>query len=223
MTWNWSSSDFGAGPDDFGMGGNEILRSITVLTSRLAHARDPEYEEKIRRATSNQPAHGVRAPKVKGIVKEWLRERKGMPDDFTFTVCDGLWSTGWREERLAAISIVIHSDLLYGMDWADLDRWSREIDNPELVDALAGITGRMLQMNPRLHANVRNMSNSANPWQRRLAVVTLIVAAHDSAWEPGLAAMVERLQNDDEPQVKRAVDWARERLRRLTARRAGAR
>jgi len=220
MTWN-PSSDFGAGPDDFDMGGNEILRSITVLTSRLAHARDPEYEATLKRSPgSRQPAHGVRVPTVKGIAKEWLQDRKAWPDDYLFAVCDGLWSTGWREERLAALAIIVNSDLIYSMDWADLDRWSREVDNTELTDKLAGISGRMLQMNPRLHANVRNLSNSANPIQRRLAIVTLIVAAHDMSWEPGLAAMIERLQNDDEPAVKDAVAWGRERLQRLAARRA---
>ena len=78
----------------------------------------------------------------------------------------------------------------------------------------------MLQMNPRLHANVRNLSNSMNPLQRRLALMTLFVAAHDMSWEPGLAAMIERLQNDDTPVVKEAVELGRERLKRLAARRA---
>jgi 3-methyladenine DNA glycosylase AlkD len=220
MIWD-PSSDFGAGPDDFGMGGNEILRSITVLTSKLAHARDPEYEAALKRASwTRQPAHGVRVPAVKGIVKEWLRDRQGWPDDFLFAVCDGLWSTGWREERLAAIAIITNSDLIYGMDWADLERWSREIDNTELVDRLASITGRMLQMNPRLHANVRNLSNSSSALQRRLALMTLFVAAHDTSWEPGLAAMIERLQNDDQAVVKEGVEKARQRLQRLAARRA---
>jgi 3-methyladenine DNA glycosylase AlkD len=219
MTWD-PSSDFGAGPDDMGMGGNEILRSITVLTSRLAHARDPEYEAALKRTMrSRQPAHGVRVPTVKGIVKEWLLDRKDWPDDFLFAVCDGLWSTGWREERLAAIAIVVGSDLIYSMDWADVDRWSREIDNAELVDRLAGISGRMLQMNPRLHASIRNLSNSSNPLQRRLALSTLLVAAHDQSWEPGLAAMIERLQNDDAPVVKDAVEKGRGRLKLLAARR----
>lgn len=219
--WDMGYSDFGEGPNDFGLpGNNEAMRAITVLTSRLAHARDPEYEAVLKSGSYNpQPAHGVRLPTVKGIVKEWLKDRRDWPEDFLFSVCDGLWSTGWREERMAAIAIVVQTDLIYGMDWADLDRWSKELDNAEMVDNLAGIPGRMLQMNPRLHASVRNLANSSNRWQRRLAVSTMIVASHDPSWQPGLSAMIERLQNDDEPVVQEAIEKARERVQRLAARR----
>jgi 3-methyladenine DNA glycosylase AlkD len=218
--WDMGYSEFGASPNDFGLPGNsEAMRAITVLTSRLAHASDPSYEAELKRSY-RQPAHGVRVPKVKGLVKEWLVDRRDWPEDFLFAVCEGLWATGWREERIAAINIVVSTDLIYGMDWADLDRWSKELDNEELVDVLAGITGRMLQMNPRLHANVRNLASSSNRWQRRLAISTMIVAAHDPSWQPGLAAMIERLQADDEPVVQSAVEKARKRVGQLAAKRA---
>jgi 3-methyladenine DNA glycosylase AlkD len=218
--WDRGFSDFGEGPNDFGLpGNNEAMRAITVLTSRLAHAQDASYSEELKSGFNSQPAHGVRLPKVKGIVKEWLKDRRDWPEDFLFSVCDGLWSTGWREERLAAIAIVVNTDLIYGMDWADLDRWSKELDNAEMVDNLAGIPGRMLQMNPRLHTNVRNLANSNNRWQRRLALSTMIVAAHDAAWQPGLTAMIERLQADDEPVVQDALAKARARVQRFAAKR----
>lgn len=218
--WDMGYSDFGEGPNDFGLpGNNEAMRAITVLTSRLAHAQDHEYSEALKSGFNSQPAHGVRLPKVKGIVKEWLKDRRDWPEDFLFSVCDGLWSTGWREERMAAIAIVVNTDLIYGMDWADLDRWSKELDNAEMVDNLAGIPGRMLQMNPRLHTNVRNLASSNNRWQRRLALSTMIVAAHDASWQPGLTAMIERLQNDDEPVVQDAIAKARSRVAHLASKR----
>jgi hypothetical protein len=58
--------------------------------------------------------------------------------------------------------------------------------------------------------------------ERRLAVMTLLVASRDPNWEPGLAQMVERLESDDDPVVRPAVLRAQEKLAKAKARRAGS-
>jgi 3-methyladenine DNA glycosylase AlkD len=71
----------------------------------------------------------------------------------------------------------------------------------------------MLAAEPGLAAEVEALSQSENPWQRRLALVTLIVAfRHDGAWRPRLEVLAERLRTDKHPLVRRAVVWARDRL-----------
>jgi 3-methyladenine DNA glycosylase AlkD len=56
---------------------------------------------------------------------------------------------------------------------------------------------------------------SENPWQRRLALVTLIVAFMKGAmFRDELTAMADRLQKDKHPLVRRAVVWARDRLKK---------
>jgi 3-methyladenine DNA glycosylase AlkD len=56
---------------------------------------------------------------------------------------------------------------------------------------------------------------SANPWQRRLALVTLIVAfMKGGVFRDELSSMGDRLEKDEHPLVRRAVVWARDRLRK---------
>jgi 3-methyladenine DNA glycosylase AlkD len=129
-----------------------------------------------------------------------------------------LWSTGVREDRIAALALIFFNKQAREMvDYSGLESWSREIENRELIDHMAALTGRKLEMTPRLHATVRNLVGSENPYQRRLALMTLVVASRDPAWEPGLAAMVDRLSADPEPVVQDAVAHAKARLARMKA------
>ena len=198
----------------FGADVDDLFLAVTVISAKLERARDPEYEENLRRLVpSRQQAHGTRLPDIRRVARDFVRENSGLPPDYMLAICDGLWGTTWREERIAAIWILLfHRETTGAIDWPMLEAWSRDIDNWELVDQLAGITGRLLQTNPRLHPNVRNLASSRIAAQRRLAVVTMIIASRDDSWVPGLTAMIERLQNDDDPLVKKAVTWGQNEL-----------
>jgi 3-methyladenine DNA glycosylase AlkD len=157
-------------------------------------------------------------PEIRRLVKEWLRSHRNLLVQDVIAVADALWGTGWREERIFAIALLKeHEDAIYEVEWVDLERWSREIDNWEHVDHLADVTGRMLQMQPKLINRVEVLERSYNVWQRRLALVTMIVAGRDFAWREALRRMTERLKNDDEPTIKKAVTWARRELKQSEA------
>src|SRR5690606_6348881 len=105
--------------------------------------------------------------------------------------------------------------VLGAVDWNRMEAWSRDIDNWEHVDHLAGVTGRLLIADPSLLARVKALEGSKSPWQRRLAIVTLIVAfMKGGVLREELAAMADRLQKDEHPIVRRGVVWARDRLRK---------
>ena len=76
------------------------------------------------------------------------------------------------------------------------------------------VTGRMLVLRPELIADVEAMGGSDHPWQRRLAIVTLIEATKDDIrWHPNLEAMAQRLAGDKGPTMRKAVAWARKVLK----------
>ena len=195
----------------------DVRAEVAAITAALAARRDPAYEWGMRRTVpSAQPAHAVRVPEIHRTAAEWRRQHKGVSLDDTFALCEALWATGWREERRVAIEIVRRSRLaLAAADWQRLERWSAGIDNWELVDHLAELTGSLVMARPALILRVKALSVSESPWQRRLALVTLIVAfmkAPDGAWRAKLASMAEALRKDPHPLVRRAVVWARDRL-----------
>ena len=169
-----------------------------------------------RTVPSDQAAHATRVPDIRRTALEWLREHRHVTPAELFDLCDGLWQTGWREERLVAIGLIAGSKgALAAVDWDRLERWSQDIDNWEQVDHLAEITGRLVIADRRLLPRVKGLEASDNPWQRRLALVTLIVAFMKGAvFKEELAAMADRLRTDKHALVRRAVTWARDRLKK---------
>jgi 3-methyladenine DNA glycosylase AlkD len=131
-------------------------------------------------------------------------------------LCEALWATGWREERIVAIALIEGSkEVLRAAGWEQTERWSRDLENWEHVDWLAGVTGRMLIAHRTLLSEVKALESSENPWQRRLALVTLIVAfMKGGVFREELSSMAERRQKDPHPLVRRAVVWARDRLKK---------
>jgi 3-methyladenine DNA glycosylase AlkD len=193
----------------------DTASEVAAITAALAARRDSSYAEGMRRTVpSAQPAHATRVPDVRAVARDWRREHKAVPLDELFGLCDALWATGWREERIVAIDLIRGSRAaLRAVDWQRLEAWSSDIDNWEHVDHLADVTGRLLANEPALLDRVHALASSENPWQRRLALITLIVAfRQDAAWRAELSSQAEALRGDKHPLVRRAVVWARDRL-----------
>jgi 3-methyladenine DNA glycosylase AlkD len=194
-----------------------IPAEVAAITAALEARRDPAYEWGMRRTVpSQQSAHATRVPDVRKVASEWRRTHRGLAPVETLEVCEALWATGWREERLVAIALIAGSRTVLGsVTWDRLEVWSGDIDNWEHVDQLAVVTGRLLIADPSLLARVRVLEASENPWQRRLALVTLIVAfMKGGVLRDELDSMGDRLQKDTHPLVRKAVVWARDRLRK---------
>jgi 3-methyladenine DNA glycosylase AlkD len=195
----------------------EVTAEVAAITGALEARRDPAYEWGMRRTVPSQlAAHATRVPEIRKTASDWRRAHRGAPADEVLTLCDALWATAWREERIVAIALVEGSkEVLRAARWEQIERWSRDLDNWEHVDWLAGVTGRMLIADRGLLGKVKALESSENAWQRRLALVTLIVAfMKGGVFREELAAMAERRQKDPHPLVRRAVVWARDRLKK---------
>jgi 3-methyladenine DNA glycosylase AlkD len=191
----------------------DVGAEIGSITAALKERIDPSYEWGMRRTVpSQQPAHAVRVPDIRRTASDWSRAHKEAAFDDLLALVEGLWASGWREERIVAIALLARSKAARAqLGWEVIERWSAGIDNWELVDNMALLlTGPMLVARPELQAQVEGFGSSDHVWQRRLAIVTLIEAARDDAcWLPRLQAMTERLKGDRGPTMRKAVDWGR--------------
>jgi 3-methyladenine DNA glycosylase AlkD len=195
----------------------DIPAEAASITTALIARRDPAYEWGMRRTVpSEQPAHATRVPDIRKTASEWRRAHRDADPQDVLRLCNALWTTGYREERIVAITLAGGTKaMLQAVTWDHLAAWSNDIDNWEHVDHLAGVTGQLLLANPSLINRVHTFEASDNPWQRRLALVTLIVAFMKGAmFRDELTAMAERLKKDTHPLVRRAVVWARDRLKK---------
>jgi len=170
-----------------------------------------------RTVPSLQPAHATRVPDIRATAAEWRKTHPDAGSDDLLRLADALWATGWREERIVAITLLRHAKPpLTSEAWPRFVAWSADIDNWEQVDHLADLTGRMLIAEPRMLPAVQALADSESGWQRRLSIVAIIVAFQKGgeAWRGPLASMAERLSGDKHPLVKRAIVWAKDRLGR---------
>jgi 3-methyladenine DNA glycosylase AlkD len=194
----------------------DIDAEVAAITATLIARRDPDYEWGMRRTVpSQQPAHATRVPMIQKTAAEWKSAHRDAPNDEVIALADALWATGWREERRVGIELARrYKGALAQAGWQRLEDWSSGIDNWELVDHLAELTGALLLDESSLLGRVQALSKSENPWQRRLVLVTLIRAftKGDGSLRVELTAMAAQMQKDPHPLVRRAFVWARDRL-----------
>jgi 3-methyladenine DNA glycosylase AlkD len=196
------------------LGGFDLLGELMGIIRALDDRKDPSYEASLRRTVpSKQQAHATRVTEVRKVVTDWLKSHRNLNVDDLLQLAEALWSTGWREERIAAVMLIgRHEGALDNTEWEQLRRWSEDVDNWEHIDHLAEVAASLLLKQPRLIGRIESLASSYNAWQRRLALVTLIIAGRDFAWELALNRMTERLKDDDDPAVKKALTWARREI-----------
>jgi 3-methyladenine DNA glycosylase AlkD len=198
----------------------DVQAEVRAITATLKIRRDPAYEAGMRRTVpSALPAHAVRVPTLRKVALEWLRAHKEATGDEVIRVAEALWAVKWREEMLVGIGLLAHSRAaMAALSWDVVERWSDDLENWEQVDHLAFVTGSLLNARSALIARVRAISKADSPWQRRLAIVTLIEAFRSNAsWRPQLESIASELGTDKHPLVRKGVVWARDRLAKDSA------
>jgi 3-methyladenine DNA glycosylase AlkD len=198
----------------------DVPAQVAAITAALEARRDLSYEWGMRRTVpSALPAHAVRVPTLRKVALEWLRAHRETSGEEIIRVAEALWVVKWREEMLVGIGLLAHSRAaMAALSWELVERWSADLENWEQVDHLAFVTGRLLNARSALIAPVRALSRADSPWQRRLAIVTLIEAFRsNAAWRPQLESIASELGIDKHPLVRKGVVWARDRLAKDSA------
>jgi 3-methyladenine DNA glycosylase AlkD len=204
---------------EYPMPGGNLMFDVMRIISVLDKSKEPGYEKRLRLVVpSSQSAHAVRKPAIRAIAADWIESHADAPEAEITGLAEALWSTGWREERIVALSLIASdAGVVSGLDFDFLRRLALDVDNWELIDNVGRLGGRLLQMRPRLLPRVEAFVASDNPLLRRLAVVTLIEGADDLTWQGALTAMIERLKDDPDELVRKAVARARRFLRQRGA------
>jgi 3-methyladenine DNA glycosylase AlkD len=197
----------------------DVGREVAGLRAELEAHADPSYAAgSARTVPSLLPSHAVRVPEIRSVAGAWIRAHRDTAPDDVLRLAEALWATTWREERIVAMQLVAQRrDILNSLAWEVVERWSGEIDNWEHVDHMAtAIVSVMLAQRPELLQSVEGLSLSEHSWQRRLSIVTLLIAARrDPAWREALTNITSRLENDRGPTMRKAVVWAKKVLREI--------
>lgn len=95
--------------------------------------------------------------------------------------------------------------------WLVLSRWSRRVENWAHSDSLSSIYSGLLENDfPRVYRVLKQWNRSANPWLRRLSIVSLFYFSNSRTKQPPIALvlpMIERLIDDSDYFVQKGLGW----------------
>lgn len=159
---------------------------------------------------SDYAFHGVTVPQLRSIAKEIKSENVEMTIYDVYNLFDELWNSGNHEE----MSLALYLLGLFKKKFS-LETWSFLFKNNKIekarswdhIDEISShITGEIFLNNPSLQGEIKNLSNSGNPWMRRLSIVSQYPLIKKGKIQLTLL-LAEKLVYDNDVYVQKGAGW----------------
>jgi 3-methyladenine DNA glycosylase AlkD len=179
----------------------------------LQAVRDPSTGRDLQSyCGSPLPVLGVRVPEIRRIARGLVPTSHHAPPSEIRQRTIELWGGQVLEERLLAIEMLgrLREDD-WPKSWALADRWVPTASGWALSDSLSmTVFGPLVRAHPEKVSELARWARSKDPWRRRASVYALHRYVRAGDLHAPLA-QIERLLDDPEPWVQRAVGtWLRE-------------
>lgn len=148
--------------------------------------------------------YGNKIPEVRKISREF----KKLDFYSALNLSDELWNSGNHEEMLLALYILAfyaktNSDELWKFTMNKIDK----ANTWDLVDEMSThLLGVILAERVNLNREIKKLSESKNPWHRRISVVSTYPLIKKNKIELTLL-LAEKLIYDDDAYVQKGVGW----------------
>lgn len=161
------------------------------------------FKEKIK-------SHGVKAPTVARIGKEFYKDIAYKTKSEIFELCESLWQSGYIEESFIAChwSYYIHKKY-EPADFQIFEKWiNNYVDNWASCDTLCNHTvGEFIEMFPEYLTRLKEMARSENRWMRRASSVSLIIPARKGKFLHDILEIADILLLDKDDLVQKGYGW----------------
>ena len=190
----------------------KIQYNPTHLKRDLRRLADPAVRDSQQRF-SKEPVRsiGVLTPDVRRLATAAAHEYRlaRLTFDEILAMADALWRGGILEERsLAVLLISKFQRHLERRHWRHFDAYVDSLSNWADTDGLCGsVLAPLLEREPRLVTRLKPWTRSRNRWRRRAAAVALIPAARRGRHHESAYAICDRLADDRDDLVEKAVGW----------------
>lgn len=200
-----------------------------MLIERLEHALQALAEENGYRGDVETfvpgvgEAFGVRVPQLRELAREVFSTYRKQPERL-IEIGRACWGRGSREHRLIALfTLARMRSLSPGERWMIGEEFLPDVGDWETCDQLcAALLGPALAEEPAFMEKLETWSGNQNLWVRRAAVVATVSLRGSRLESRQLLflnrralKMCERLLDDSEPYIRKAVDWGlRELIKR---------
>lgn len=194
------------------------------LLSEIQRLADPAYREgSLMVAPTAQRVHGIRTPENRRLARAWHRDHRDTDSETVLSLVGSLWNAESRDERALGLEILyLYPGIVHDLKQSSFDRWRADIDNWAVCDFLATrILGPWAQADrgKRL-AYLEQLVGDPHLFSRRLGLVASVHLNRDgTAFGDWTLSQVDRLIDERDPMITKAVSWA---LRQMTKHQADA-
>jgi 3-methyladenine DNA glycosylase AlkD len=196
---------------------------IEMLEGAFQALAESEYQQGIGMTVPGAGRiYGVRVPYLRALGKG-IVERYGKAPAAIRPIALAVWERGSREHQSVALEMLGTLKLPPDERWELGVRLLPDVNNWEACDILCGhLLGEALACDPAYMDTLEGWLDDDNFWVRRAALVSTVLLRR-AKYPPDLArslderalAMCADLLDDQEPYIRKAVDWAaREALKR---------
>ncbi len=190
----------------------KIENSAARLKRRLKEAADPEFRRSQQRFFKETARTlGLRTADVRRVAAEAAREYRsaGLEFDEILAISDHLWRSAILEARVLAVLILTKFHRrLERRHWRHFDAWINGLNNWAETDCLCcDLLPQLIEAEPQLVGRLSAWTRSRNRWRRRAAAVTLVRHARRGEHHDTAIAICDRLAEDRDDMVEKAVGW----------------
>ena len=181
------------------------MNEVEKIRKELRKKAHPEKVEFYKRTSATWlEVIGVTAPESRAIAKRY----KDMNIYEVYKLFDELYETNIHEDRIIAIHILQQYHKKFSVEtWKFLRERIPKFDTWDQVDYLAtDVMARILLDNMHLLSEVKDMANSKNFWERRIAIESTAKLIRKNKIEPTLL-LAEKLVYDDNHYVQKGAGW----------------
>jgi len=175
------------------------------IRKKLYEKRKPEKVSFLKRILATPfEVIGVMIPDSRAIAKDY----KNLRIYEVYNLFDELINSNIHEEKNIAIHILQQYKKYYNLEtWKFLRQRINKFTTWDHIDAIAtDIFAEILLKNPYLMTEIKEMANSKNHWERRLAIESTIKMIKKNKIELTLR-LAEKLVYDDDIYVQKGVGW----------------
>jgi 3-methyladenine DNA glycosylase AlkD len=172
-------------------------------------------------APTSMKVLGVSVPDLRALISALKHRYSSWNEKEWIAFCKGLVATGIFECQGMAFELIAgNKKILRAVGYEDLEKLGKNLDNWGSVDGYGvGVFGLLWREGVVKDTDIRRLLRSADPWERRLAVVSTVPLNLRSRGGTGdtrrTLLVCERVVDDPHDMVRKALSWA---LRELSKR-----
>lgn len=154
--------------------------------------------------------YGLKSAEVSRLGREAWKSVSHLSKAEIFSLCENLWQSGMLEESFIACHWSHKLNKHYQPnDFDTFVRWiSLYITNWASCDTFCNHTmGDFIMMYPAYMPRLKDLTTSANRWERRASAVSLIVPARRGYFLDDVFEIADRLLTDSDDMVQKGYGW----------------